>query len=509
MRDVKVAVEGCCHGELNAIYSSVPQDVELLLICGDFQAIRNQTDLRNMNVPDKYKRLGDFHEYYSGVRTAPVLTIFIGGNHESSSYLKELKYGGWVAKNIYYLGEFGSVWYEGVKISGISGIWNQSSFKANRLADEKLPYDSRLIRSIYHTKPKNYLKLLLQKESDVVLSHDWPQYIWDHGDVRKLLKQKPFFKSDIHNGELGSPLNRVLLDKLQPSYWFSAHLHVRFEAVVHHTLKQQQKGNDVETNKEVNESEITLDMDDMGNGDDKTMNKDEIKLDMDGIGNGNHNNKDEINLNMDEPDTNKSESEITLCTNKNVLDTDEIALDMDEINKSELNTEEIALDMDDVPESITTATPPSKKQKIITKSTRFLALDKCLPRRKFLEVLSIRPEHANHPSRNTRSFYYDARGLAINKVLENYYTTSPSDFRTLTSGDFLNLTHNITRLINELDQLVEYEAKKLDLQDLKVPQNFKTVAPTSDAKKVPLKYWENHQTKDYCRSFEIPFKPLE
>ena len=41
--------------------------------------------------------MADFHEYYSGKRKAPVLTIFIGGNHECSSYLQELKYGGWVA----------------------------------------------------------------------------------------------------------------------------------------------------------------------------------------------------------------------------------------------------------------------------------------------------------------------------------------------------------------------------------------------------------------------------
>jgi len=33
------------------------------------------------------------------------LTIFIGGNHEASNYLQELPYGGWVAHNIYYLGE--------------------------------------------------------------------------------------------------------------------------------------------------------------------------------------------------------------------------------------------------------------------------------------------------------------------------------------------------------------------------------------------------------------------
>ena len=46
-----------------------------------------------------------FFRYYSGEKTAPVLTIFIGGNHEASNYLQELPYGGWVAPKIYYLGK--------------------------------------------------------------------------------------------------------------------------------------------------------------------------------------------------------------------------------------------------------------------------------------------------------------------------------------------------------------------------------------------------------------------
>lgn len=45
-----------------------------------------------------------FPRYYSGEKKAPVLTIFIGGNHEASNHLQELPYGGWVAPNIYYLG---------------------------------------------------------------------------------------------------------------------------------------------------------------------------------------------------------------------------------------------------------------------------------------------------------------------------------------------------------------------------------------------------------------------
>lgn len=90
-----IAVEGCCHGELNRIYETLQFiekkeeiNIELLLCCGDFEAIRNEQDLMCMAVPDKYKAMKDFWEYYSGKKTAPYLTIFIGGNHEASNYLQ-------------------------------------------------------------------------------------------------------------------------------------------------------------------------------------------------------------------------------------------------------------------------------------------------------------------------------------------------------------------------------------------------------------------------------------
>ena len=37
------------------------------------------------------------------------MTLFVGGNHEASNFLRDLYYGGWVAENIYYLGASGVV----------------------------------------------------------------------------------------------------------------------------------------------------------------------------------------------------------------------------------------------------------------------------------------------------------------------------------------------------------------------------------------------------------------
>lgn len=54
------------------------------------QAMRNTADLQTMACPVKYRALGHFHQYYSGAKKAPKLTIVIGGNHEASGYMWEL-----------------------------------------------------------------------------------------------------------------------------------------------------------------------------------------------------------------------------------------------------------------------------------------------------------------------------------------------------------------------------------------------------------------------------------
>lgn len=80
----------------------------------------------------KYKQAavdGDFVKYFTGSKVAPILTIFVGGNHEASNYLQELYYGGWVAPNIYYLGKSGAVVYKDMlRIAGLSGIYNKRDY---------------------------------------------------------------------------------------------------------------------------------------------------------------------------------------------------------------------------------------------------------------------------------------------------------------------------------------------------------------------------------------------
>lgn len=164
---------------------------------------------------------------------APILTIFIGGNHEASNYLQELPYGGWVAPNIYYLGYASVVTYKGVRIGGLSGIYKGFDYYKGHF--EKPPYDNDAMRSVYHYRQQETFRLQqLSQPIDIMMSHDWPTDVYNYGNAGQLIKFKPHFRDEIHDNRLGSKPLFELLKKLQPKYWFSGHLHCKFAAVIPH-----------------------------------------------------------------------------------------------------------------------------------------------------------------------------------------------------------------------------------------------------------------------------------
>src|SRR6266480_5675949 len=111
-----------------------------------------------MSVPQKYREIGDFHEYYSGSRVAPYLTVFVGGNHEASNHLFELYYGGWVAPNIYYMGAANVLHCGPFRIAGLSGIWKGYDYDKPHF--ERLPYNRDDVQSLYHVRELDVRKLL-------------------------------------------------------------------------------------------------------------------------------------------------------------------------------------------------------------------------------------------------------------------------------------------------------------------------------------------------------------
>ncbi|CAI5781369.1 lariat debranching enzyme [Podarcis lilfordi] len=379
-RKMKVAVAGCCHGALDKMYETLhlleqrhgQAAPDLLLCAGDFQAVRNAADLRCMAVPAKYRCLGGFARYYSGEKKAPVLTIFIGGNHEASNHLQELPYGGWVAPNIYYLGYAGVVKYRGVRIGGLSGIFKSHDYKKGHF--EYPPYNQQTIRSVYHVRNIEVFKLKqLKQPMDVFMSHDWPRSIYHYGDKKLLLRKKSFFRQEVESNTLGSPAASELLEHLKPTYWFAAHLHVKFAAFMQH----------------------------QANG--------------------------------------------------------------------------------------------SGKQ---PKATKFLALDKCLPHRDFLQIVEI-----EHDPSASDCLEYDPEWIAVLKATNNLVNVSPNSW---------NMPEN-----NGLHAKWDYSVTEEDIKavleeanhDLKVPHNFSTTVPCYNSNKSqehrePV-HQINPQTTEFCARFGL------
>jgi lariat debranching enzyme len=160
-------------------------------------------------MPEKYYAMHDFHEYYAGSRTAPYLTVFIGGNHEASNYMWELYHGGWAAPNIYYMGAANVVRLGPVRIAGLSGIWKGYNYRKPHY--ERLPYNSDDVRSIYHVRELDVRKLLqIRTQVDVGLSHDWPNGMEWKGDYRTLFTWKSHFEQEAKDGTLGSNSTEAL-----------------------------------------------------------------------------------------------------------------------------------------------------------------------------------------------------------------------------------------------------------------------------------------------------------
>ncbi|KAF9463446.1 DBR1-domain-containing protein [Collybia nuda] len=447
---MKIAVEGCCHGELDAIYSHINQletknsyKVDLLLICGDFQAVRNHQDLQCMAVPDKYKELRHFYKYYTEEKKAPILTIVIGGNHEASNYMWELYHGGWLAPNIYFLGHAGCVQVNGVRIAGASGIFKSHDFQKGSY--ERIPYDSSMIRSIYHIREYCVRKLSLLSSSRIFLSHDWPQSIEHYGDINALLSRKRFLRADIDSGSLGSPPLMGLLTTLKPEWWFSAHLHTRYEATVLHGEKE---GVAAEPTPGLNPDEITIDDDNFG---------------------------DELN------------------TKQEVTDVVETSVSQ--------NPDEITLE--DEVEDVVIPPPPLPP----SSSTKFLALDKCLPRRQFLEVIDIETENtlSNNSDGGLPILSFDPEWLAISRAFHPWLSTArvqrtfpeEAEAREMVTRELEWVMQNVPRKVGE--QLLVSEC-----------QIFAQTAPgpgsEGSAKNQQPPWYTNPQTEAFCSMLELKNK---
>ncbi|KAK5660709.1 hypothetical protein OQA88_12074 [Cercophora sp. LCS_1] len=407
-RDVRVAVEGCGHGTLNAIYASVERSckergwdgVDVLIIGGDFQAVRNAADLTVMSVPAKYREMADFHEYYSGARKAPYLTVFVAGNHEASSHLWELYYGGWVAPNIYYMGAANILRLGPLRIAGMSGIWKGRDYRQPH--HERLPFNQDDTKTFYHVREFDVRKLLqVRTQVDIGISHDWPRAIEKHGDQRSLFRMKPDFEMESQEGTLGNPAAEYVMDRLRPPYWFSAHLHCKFSAIKNYDapgpvqpVEPPVLAPTVPAPATSNPDEISLDLDDEDNNAPQPPTKPTT-------------NPDEIPLSDDEDVTTQPTTQPTPQPAPQTTAPD--------------TTTDVETLRSLLPPSFARPSnlPPGQPvpSTIPNRAVRFLALDKCLPGRKFLQLLSLPSSSSSNPPFKLQ---YDPEWLAITRAFHPF-----------------------------------------------------------------------------------------
>jgi lariat debranching enzyme len=433
-------------------------------------------------MPEKYYDMHDFHEYYSGARIAPYLTIFIGGNHEASNYMWELYYGGWAAPKIYYMGAANVIRLGPLRIAGLSGIWKGYDYKKPHY--ERLPYNQDDVKSIYHVRELDVRKLLqLRSQVDVGLSHDWPRGMEWKGNHRQLFKFKPYFEQEAKDGTLGSVAATKVLERLRPPYWFSAHMHAKYSAIWKHQSEQITSVIQPEATKSASvvkdDGEIDLDMDD-----DAPIviakNEAEIDLDLDG----------EETPEVPRPDL----KEATI----------------DALNQGSPNE-----GVDKVPQDIRNLLPDSFAQStdqsseslpfpedITNTTTQFLALDKCLPNKNFLQLLEIAP-HVPSDLERPVQLSYDKEWLAITRVFANdLQLGDPSARVPFDKGD--------AYYRSLIDQELEWVEENIVKQEkMTIPEDFEQTAPVYEPSlgihvtSQPQEHTNPH-TQAFCDLLHIP-----
>lgn len=446
-------------------------------------------------MPAKYRVLGDFHEYYSGAKTAPYLTIFIGGNHEAAAYLAELYYGGWVAPNIYYMGAANILRVGPLRIAGLSGIWKGHDY--NKPHRERLPLGKGDIKSFYHVREYDVRKLLqVRGQVDVGLSHDWPRGVEYHGDVEKLFKLRPMWKEESLSGKLGSRAAEYVMDRLRPAYWFSAHMHWKFAAIKTYPPPGQDAvvGGQLDGAKEEGQSAKTEEPPSAA-----LQTEPEPAVE----------DPNEINLDMDDEDDAAAPAD----NGKN------------EVKVTESGPEQPSTAVsDDLRAQLPAAFAPKPKPPpgipgqpvpptITNTEVRFLALNKCEPRRTFLQVCDLHPVNPddydiyppspNATNPNTRyPLQYDPEWLAISRVFHPLLVIGDRDHTVPTNEGEEAYRPRIEAERAWVEENIVAKGK------LAVPHNFVQTAPalTEDAdpalrdlhRGVQPHEYTNSQTSAFC-----------
>ncbi len=226
IQDTYFAAVGDVHGEmylmlaiLDKIQSKLNKSISFVLQVGDFEPHRNYADVMTMDAPSKYKKLGEFHHFYTKNYQFPYPIYFIGGNHEPYGFLDRLPPKVTeIASNCYYLGRVGCLELAGLKIVGVSGIYKAKLFD-NRPPISQI--NSRSNSDYIGFTYKEINQAIDYQKTDILLLHEWANNIVAEKDQEILSQYLPRRKYE----EIGNEYASYLIEILQPRLVLCGHMH--------------------------------------------------------------------------------------------------------------------------------------------------------------------------------------------------------------------------------------------------------------------------------------------
>jgi len=226
-RDIFFAVVGDVHGYIYTMIGLLKQwenhshqQLKFILQVGDFEPHRHEADLATMDAPTKYRKLGDFPDFYQQRAIFPWPIWFIGGNHEPYGFLDQINTGTEITHNCYYLGRVGSVVLAGLKIVGVSGIYQEEKFQVDRPKVSQI--NSYSNKDYIAFTEAEIIQALDYKSTDILLLHDWPANIINPADAQQFEQQR---RSRGYYDMVGNEYARMLVDELKPKLVVCGHLH--------------------------------------------------------------------------------------------------------------------------------------------------------------------------------------------------------------------------------------------------------------------------------------------
>lgn len=226
-QDLYFAAVGDVHGNIYTMLSLLKswefkhcQSLAFVLQVGDFEPHRHQADLATMDAPSKYKKLGDFSDFYTGKTKFPYPLWFIGGNHEPYGFLDLTPQGAQIAPNFHYLGRVGLVELAGLKVVGVSGIYKEELFqKTARPSVEEIT--SRSNSDYIGFIESEISQALDYTQADILLLHEWPTGIIAPQDLESFDQ----WRSNQRYKEVGNEYARLLVEALHPQILLCGHMH--------------------------------------------------------------------------------------------------------------------------------------------------------------------------------------------------------------------------------------------------------------------------------------------